>query len=177
MQRHFWWFSACSWRARRGTPNKQQLECRQTVCISAQILMGWLLMLPVFLFIHSFLKWQNLGHLLYVCLNLSRSKISTLTIWKMSCYWTWNIVLQNEPIFVLVKAEGVGIVFSGGLFGGLRPVLSVSPLLVWFCSSFSPWPPWSSLLKYWKKLSSNLSFMENFFSLVWVLLHIQMSVP
>lgn len=36
-----------------------------------------------------------------------------------------NKIIQIEPIFVLIKAEGVGFVFLGRQFGGLRPVLCV----------------------------------------------------
>lgn len=153
-------FPLCSYRASGGNPNQQYIECT-SVCLHYYLDPDGL-MLPVSFYVQLF-KWQNVGHLLYVCLmNLFRSKMFIPKMWKVSHYWTWNNVIQNEPIFVLVKAEGVGFVFLGRLFGGLRPALSVSLLLVWACSSFFPWPPYSPLFKYWKESSSRLSFMNNF---------------
>lgn len=43
----------------------------------------------------------------------------------------------DNLFFVLIEAEGVGFVFFGGLFGGLRPVLSVSLLLAWLFLIYS----------------------------------------
>lgn len=125
----------------------------------------WCFLFSLFSFyIDLFLEWQNLGHLLYVCLvNLSTSKMFTLNTREVSCYWTWNIVIQNELIFMLVEAEGVGFVFSWGLFGGLRPVLSVPSLLVWSCFSFLLWPPSSLLLcKIMKGNQQHLVTIDNF---------------
>lgn len=146
--------------------NSKPTQAGMSLRLLALVLRSWWVGCWCFLFsfyIHLNLEWQNLCHLLHVCLaSLSRSKMFTLNTWEVSCYWTWNIVIQNEPIFVLVEAEGVGFVFSWGLFGGLRPVLSVSLLLVWSCSSFPPWPPSSSLLKKLKGDQQHLVIMDNF---------------
>lgn len=157
--------------------NSKPTQAGMSLRLLALVLRSWWVGCWCFLFsfyIHLNLEWQNLCHLLHVCLaSLSRSKMFTLNTWEVSCYWTWNIVIQNEPIFVLVEAEGVGFVFSWGLFGGLRPVLSVSLLLVWSCSSFPPWPPSSSLLKNWKEISSTLLLWTTFANCL--ILHTQMS--
>lgn len=155
--------------------NSKPTQAGMSLRLLALVLRSWWVGCWCFLFsfyIHLNLEWQNLCHLLHVCLaSLSRSKMFTLNTWEVSCYWTWNIVIQNEPIFVLVEAEGVGFVFSWGLFGGLRPVLSVSLLLVWSCSSFPPWPPSSSLLKKTERRSAAPCYYGQLLPIVWSYTH------